>query len=180
MKPKRDIFFSIRTRGSPTLVQALPGPSVQVTAGSNHTAVLLIDGQVFTFGSFSVRNRFPALCVDTLCQSCRTFKCSWGSCVKTVTQTAVRRLTLLTCIAERTAGAAHSRYALLERQTISHAQHWCQIRTQGNVDWCKWRPDILANWRGPHQFPCPCHVGDLCQQAHYWPGALLCVRVPSV
>jgi len=43
------------TRGSPTLVQALPGPSVQVTAGSNHTAVLLMDGQVFTFGSFSVR-----------------------------------------------------------------------------------------------------------------------------
>lgn len=42
-------------RGSPTLVQALPGPSVQVTAGSNHTAVLLMDGQVFTFGSFSVR-----------------------------------------------------------------------------------------------------------------------------
>lgn len=42
-------------RGSPTLVQALPGPSVQVTAGSNHTAVLLVDGQVFTFGSFSVR-----------------------------------------------------------------------------------------------------------------------------
>lgn len=41
-------------RGSPTLVQALPGPSVQVTAGSNHTAVLLMDGQVFTFGSFSV------------------------------------------------------------------------------------------------------------------------------
>lgn len=43
------------SRGSPTLVQALPGPSVQVTAGSNHTAVLLMDGQVFTFGSFSVR-----------------------------------------------------------------------------------------------------------------------------
>lgn len=42
-------------RGSPTLVQALPGPSVQVSAGSNHTAVLLMDGQVFTFGSFSVR-----------------------------------------------------------------------------------------------------------------------------
>lgn len=35
-------------------MQALPGPSVQVTAGSNHTAVLLMDGQVFTFGSFSV------------------------------------------------------------------------------------------------------------------------------
>ncbi|KAF3843349.1 hypothetical protein F7725_002198 [Dissostichus mawsoni] len=31
------------------------GPSVQVTAGSNHTAVLLTDGQVFTFGSFSVK-----------------------------------------------------------------------------------------------------------------------------
>lgn len=46
------IFFP--ARGSPTLVQALPGPSVQVTAGSNHTAVLLMDGQVFTFGSFSV------------------------------------------------------------------------------------------------------------------------------
>lgn len=45
----------LRARGSPTLVQALPGPSVQVTAGSNHTAVLLVDGQVFTFGSFSVR-----------------------------------------------------------------------------------------------------------------------------
>lgn len=43
------------SRGSPTLVQALPGPSVQATAGSNHTAVLLMDGQVFTFGSFSVR-----------------------------------------------------------------------------------------------------------------------------
>uniref|UniRef100_A0A8C6XHK3 RCR-type E3 ubiquitin transferase n=1 Tax=Naja naja TaxID=35670 RepID=A0A8C6XHK3_NAJNA len=37
----------------PTLVQALPGPSTQVSAGSNHTAVLLMDGQVFTFGSFS-------------------------------------------------------------------------------------------------------------------------------
>lgn len=44
----------VLVRGSPTLVQALPGPSVQVTAGSNHTAVLLVDGQVFTFGSFSV------------------------------------------------------------------------------------------------------------------------------
>ncbi|KAG7266726.1 hypothetical protein CRUP_006272 [Coryphaenoides rupestris] len=43
----------VNSRGSPTLVQALPGPSVQVTAGSNHTAVLLSDGQVFTFGSFS-------------------------------------------------------------------------------------------------------------------------------
>ncbi|XP_045068074.1 E3 ubiquitin-protein ligase MYCBP2-like isoform X1 [Coregonus clupeaformis] len=43
----------VNLRGSPTLVQALPGPSVQVTAGSNHTAVLLMDGQVFTFGSFS-------------------------------------------------------------------------------------------------------------------------------
>ncbi|XP_035248710.1 E3 ubiquitin-protein ligase MYCBP2 isoform X4 [Anguilla anguilla] len=43
----------VNSRGAPTLVQALPGPSVQVTAGSNHTAVLLIDGQVFTFGSFS-------------------------------------------------------------------------------------------------------------------------------
>ncbi|XP_046701598.1 E3 ubiquitin-protein ligase MYCBP2 isoform X8 [Silurus meridionalis] len=43
----------VNSRGSPTLVQALPGPSVQVTAGSNHTAVLLVDGQVFTFGSFS-------------------------------------------------------------------------------------------------------------------------------
>lgn len=39
-------------------MQALPGPSVQVTAGSNHTAVLLMDGQVFTFGSFSVRKTF--------------------------------------------------------------------------------------------------------------------------
>ncbi|KAJ3592162.1 hypothetical protein NHX12_007291, partial [Muraenolepis orangiensis] len=43
----------VNSRGSPTLVQALPSPSVQVTAGSNHTAVLLSDGQVFTFGSFS-------------------------------------------------------------------------------------------------------------------------------
>ncbi|XP_046902595.1 E3 ubiquitin-protein ligase MYCBP2 isoform X13 [Hypomesus transpacificus] len=43
----------VNSRGSPTLVQALPCPSVQVTAGSNHTAVLLVDGQVFTFGSFS-------------------------------------------------------------------------------------------------------------------------------
>uniref|UniRef100_A0A9J7XNT7 E3 ubiquitin-protein ligase MYCBP2 n=1 Tax=Cyprinus carpio carpio TaxID=630221 RepID=A0A9J7XNT7_CYPCA len=43
----------VNSRGSPTLVQALPGPSTQVTAGSNHTAVLLVDGQVFTFGSFS-------------------------------------------------------------------------------------------------------------------------------
>lgn len=48
-------------RGSPTLVQALPGPSVQVTAGSNHTAVLLVDGQVFTFGSFSVRKTSPMI-----------------------------------------------------------------------------------------------------------------------
>lgn len=47
-----DFYHSLR--GSPTLVQALPGPSTQVTAGSNHTAVLLMDGQVFTFGSFSV------------------------------------------------------------------------------------------------------------------------------
>ncbi|MEJ1280583.1 MYC binding protein 2 E3 ubiquitin protein ligase [Cricetulus griseus] len=43
----------VNSRGCPTLVQALPGPSTQVTAGSNHTAVLLMDGQVFTFGSFS-------------------------------------------------------------------------------------------------------------------------------
>ncbi|KAM8976197.1 E3 ubiquitin-protein ligase MYCBP2 isoform 3-T3 [Pelodytes ibericus] len=43
----------VSCRGNPTLVQALPGPSTQVTAGSNHTAVLLMDGQVFTFGSFS-------------------------------------------------------------------------------------------------------------------------------
>ncbi|XP_059355583.1 E3 ubiquitin-protein ligase MYCBP2 isoform X7 [Carassius carassius] len=43
----------VNSRGSPSLVQALPGPSTQVTAGSNHTAVLLMDGQVFTFGSFS-------------------------------------------------------------------------------------------------------------------------------
>ncbi|XP_066562691.1 E3 ubiquitin-protein ligase MYCBP2 isoform X4 [Amia ocellicauda] len=43
----------VNSRGSPTLVQSLPGPSVHVTAGSNHTAVLLMDGQVFTFGSFS-------------------------------------------------------------------------------------------------------------------------------
>uniref|UniRef100_A0A8C5P7M6 E3 ubiquitin-protein ligase MYCBP2 n=1 Tax=Leptobrachium leishanense TaxID=445787 RepID=A0A8C5P7M6_9ANUR len=43
----------VSCRGCPTLVQALPGPSTQVTAGSNHTAVLLGDGQVFTFGSFS-------------------------------------------------------------------------------------------------------------------------------
>ncbi|XP_018102757.1 E3 ubiquitin-protein ligase MYCBP2 isoform X7 [Xenopus laevis] len=43
----------VSCRGCPTLIQALPGPSTQVTAGSNHTAVLLMDGQVFTFGSFS-------------------------------------------------------------------------------------------------------------------------------
>ncbi|XP_018420885.1 PREDICTED: E3 ubiquitin-protein ligase MYCBP2 [Nanorana parkeri] len=43
----------VSCRGCPTLVQALPCPSTQVTAGSNHTAVLLQDGQVFTFGSFS-------------------------------------------------------------------------------------------------------------------------------
>ncbi|XP_071888578.1 E3 ubiquitin-protein ligase MYCBP2 isoform X29 [Anas platyrhynchos] len=43
----------VNSRGCPTLVQALPGPSTQVTAGSNHTAILLTDGQVFTFGSFS-------------------------------------------------------------------------------------------------------------------------------
>ncbi|XP_043360576.1 E3 ubiquitin-protein ligase MYCBP2 isoform X25 [Dermochelys coriacea] len=43
----------VNSRGCPTLVQALPGPSIQVTAGSNHTAILLMDGQVFTFGSFS-------------------------------------------------------------------------------------------------------------------------------
>ncbi|KAM9674291.1 E3 ubiquitin-protein ligase MYCBP2 isoform 11-T12 [Dama dama] len=43
----------VNSRGCPTLVQALPGPSTQVTAGSNHTAALLMDGQVFTFGSFS-------------------------------------------------------------------------------------------------------------------------------
>uniref|UniRef100_A0A8C4T2S5 E3 ubiquitin-protein ligase MYCBP2 n=1 Tax=Erpetoichthys calabaricus TaxID=27687 RepID=A0A8C4T2S5_ERPCA len=43
----------VNSRGSPTLVQSLPGPSIHVTAGSNHTAVLLMDGQVFTFGSFS-------------------------------------------------------------------------------------------------------------------------------
>ncbi|XP_071405894.1 E3 ubiquitin-protein ligase MYCBP2 isoform X14 [Pithys albifrons albifrons] len=43
----------VNSRGCPTLVQALPGPSTQVTAGSNHTVILLMDGQVFTFGSFS-------------------------------------------------------------------------------------------------------------------------------
>ncbi|KAL4690764.1 hypothetical protein H8959_013725, partial [Pygathrix nigripes] len=43
----------VNSRGCPTLVQALPGPSTQVTAGSNHTAVLLMDGQVFTFGKNS-------------------------------------------------------------------------------------------------------------------------------
>ncbi|XP_034779596.2 E3 ubiquitin-protein ligase MYCBP2 isoform X9 [Acipenser ruthenus] len=43
----------VNSRSSPSLVQALPGPSIHVTAGSNHTAVLLMDGQVFTFGSFS-------------------------------------------------------------------------------------------------------------------------------
>ncbi|XP_023654220.2 E3 ubiquitin-protein ligase MYCBP2 isoform X4 [Paramormyrops kingsleyae] len=43
----------VNSRGTPTLVQGLPGPTVQVTAGSNHTAVLLMDGQVYTFGSFS-------------------------------------------------------------------------------------------------------------------------------
>ncbi|CAI5771739.1 E3 ubiquitin-protein ligase MYCBP2 isoform X11 [Podarcis lilfordi] len=43
----------VNSRGCPTLVQALPGPSTQVTAGSNHTGILLMDGQVFTFGSFS-------------------------------------------------------------------------------------------------------------------------------
>ncbi|KAJ8253382.1 hypothetical protein GJAV_G00212310 [Gymnothorax javanicus] len=43
----------VNSRGAPTLVQALPGSSVQVTAGSNHTAVLLADGQVYTCGSFS-------------------------------------------------------------------------------------------------------------------------------
>lgn len=53
-------YIFLSSRGSPTLVQALPGPSVQVTAGSNHTAVLLMDGQVFTFGSFSVRKTCTA------------------------------------------------------------------------------------------------------------------------
>ncbi|XP_060681901.1 E3 ubiquitin-protein ligase MYCBP2 isoform X9 [Hemiscyllium ocellatum] len=43
----------VNSRGAPTLVQALPAPCTQVTAGSNHTALLLADGQVFTFGSFS-------------------------------------------------------------------------------------------------------------------------------
>ncbi|XP_041054897.1 E3 ubiquitin-protein ligase MYCBP2 isoform X1 [Carcharodon carcharias] len=43
----------VNSRGMPTLVQALPAPCTQVTAGSNHTALLLSDGQVFTFGSFS-------------------------------------------------------------------------------------------------------------------------------
>lgn len=63
--------MSLPARGSPTLVQALPGPSVQVTAGSNHTAVLLMDGQVFTFGSFSVSEDifffffFYTLCTST-------------------------------------------------------------------------------------------------------------------
>ncbi|XP_072332276.1 E3 ubiquitin-protein ligase MYCBP2 isoform X3 [Scyliorhinus torazame] len=43
----------VNSRGTPTLVEALPAPCTQVTAGSNHTALLLADGQVFTFGSFS-------------------------------------------------------------------------------------------------------------------------------
>eukprot|EP00062_Callorhinchus_milii_P006572 gi/632947251/ref/XP_007888958.1/ PREDICTED: E3 ubiquitin-protein ligase MYCBP2 isoform X6 [Callorhinchus milii] len=43
----------VNSRGSPTLIQDLPGPCTQVAAGSNHTALLLTDGQVFTFGSFS-------------------------------------------------------------------------------------------------------------------------------
>ncbi|XP_078077744.1 E3 ubiquitin-protein ligase MYCBP2 isoform X21 [Mustelus asterias] len=43
----------VNSRGAPTLVQDLPAPCTQVTAGSNHTALLLADGQVFTFGSFS-------------------------------------------------------------------------------------------------------------------------------
>ncbi|XP_059502486.1 E3 ubiquitin-protein ligase MYCBP2 isoform X5 [Stegostoma tigrinum] len=43
----------VNSRGTPTLVQALPAACTQVTAGSNHTALLLADGQVFTFGSFS-------------------------------------------------------------------------------------------------------------------------------
>ncbi|XP_062904556.1 E3 ubiquitin-protein ligase MYCBP2 isoform X16 [Mobula hypostoma] len=43
----------VNSRGAPTLVQGLPAPCTQVTAGSNHTALLLADGQVFTFGSFS-------------------------------------------------------------------------------------------------------------------------------
>lgn len=59
------------TRGSPTLVQALPGPSIQVTAGSNHTVVLLMDGQVFTFGSFSVRKALCLIKLPTALSECR-------------------------------------------------------------------------------------------------------------
>lgn len=80
---------------------------------------------------------------------------------------------------ERAAWQTHPRHALLERKAISHAQHRCQVRTEGNLDWCKWRPDVLADRRGPHQLARTRHVGDLRQQAHHWPCALLCVGTAS-
>lgn len=75
--PCSDITYSLENglcscRGCPTLVQALPGPSTQVTAGSNHTAVLLMDGQVFTFGSFSVSvtKNIPTVYFYCYCSVC--------------------------------------------------------------------------------------------------------------
>lgn len=81
---------------------------------------------------------------------------------------------------ERTTWSAHLRHALLERQAISHAQHRCQIRTEGYLDWCQRRPDISTNWWGANQLPCPGHFRDLCQQTHHWPRPLLCVRAASI
>lgn len=84
------------------------------------------------------------------------------------------------CASERTAGPSHPRHALLERQAVSHAQHRRQVRTEGDLDRRERRPDVPAHRRGPHQLARARHVGDLRQQAHHRPGALLRVGAAAV
>lgn len=86
----------------------------------------------------------------------------------------------IVCATERTAGPTHPRHALLERQAVSHAQHRRKVRTEGDVDRRERRPDVPAHRRGPHQLARAGHVGDLRQQAHHWPRALLRVGAAAV
>lgn len=48
------ITMYVAYRGVPTRV-SLPSQAVQVAAGSNHTVILLANGQVLTCGNFQVK-----------------------------------------------------------------------------------------------------------------------------
>ena len=58
----QDLTLTYYYSGEPSKVD-LPGPASQIACGDNHTVVLLVSGEIHTFGKHKVRNSSPITCI---------------------------------------------------------------------------------------------------------------------